>query len=698
MNISKNELHFDDIQIYRDEYIRQINRHNDKTAFAMANADSLYAMGLTMYSREYSFASLVYSAFATSALDNNISLHPEQRKVLELIEENRGLIFSAPTSFGKTFIVFEYICRVQPQNVVMIVPTLALIDEYKQKIIRQYKEKFSDYNIYLSIDPDKIYDFSKKNIFIVTHDRVIDESIATLFESIDFLIIDEVYKLQKDTSNDRVLILNIAYYNMVKRSKKYVLLAPFISGVENLEKLDDIPAFYSTNFSPVVNEVKIYNILNENERNIYTDKILMSIAPQDNTLIYFPTVVAIDKFIEQTQTQNQSLELDDNTILKDFISWAKREVHPQWSIIKALEKGFLVHHGQLPLGIRMLELSLFNNPDSHFSKLICTSTLLEGVNTSAKNIIITKPNRSYNKTFDAFDFYNLVGRTGRLYQHYLGVAYYIKTPQDPLYEKSAAVKSIEFELTDNSIDMDINFGNYTTHPEFVTVLDKLNITYEQYKSDIARKYRFSTVQLLLDNYYKYKNSLLDVLYQQNRNPNQSKLELIRVLCRILGMKEYNFNINTFIINRLTYKYRQSVREVVDATLKYYTNANLSNVINTTIRYKSSYIEFTFYSQVDLLRYFMKCEHVSSSLVSTLYERLMKNIEILYYLKSPNKKMLKDMGIYDGDIDLIIRVIGSDFSSIADLQTLLVRNYSKLREISIVSKYIISGLIDNPNAV
>lgn len=692
MSINKNEFHFDDIQDYRDEYIRQMNQHDDKTTFAINNADSLYAMGLTMYSREYSFASLVYNTFATSALDNNISLHPEQRKVLGLIEENRGLIFSAPTSFGKTFIVFEYICRMQPQNVVMIVPTLALIDEYKRKIIRQYKEKFSDYNIYLSIDLEKIYDFSKKNIFIVTHDRVIDESVATLFESIDFLIIDEVYKLQKDSSNNRVLILNIAYYNMVKRSKKYVLLAPFISGVENLEKLNDIPAFYSTNFSPVVNDVKIYNILDENERNVYMDRILTSIPPQDNTLIYFPTVVAIDKFIEQTHTQDQSLELDDNPILKDFVSWARREVHPQWSIIRALEKGFLVHHGQLPLGIRMLELSLFNNPDSHFSRLICTSTLLEGVNTSAKNIIITKPCRSYNKTFDAFDFYNLVGRTGRLYQHYLGVAHYIKTPQDPLYEKSAAVKSIEFELTDNSIDMDINFGNYSTHPEFVAVLNKLNITYEQYKSDIARKYRFSTVEFLLNNYYKYKSSLLDVLYQQNRNPDQSKLELIRVLCRILGMKEFNFKLNTFIINKLTYKYRQSIREVVDATLQYYKHANLSNVINTTIRYKSSYIEFTFYSQVDLLRYFMECEQVSPLLINTLHERLMKNIEILYYLKSPSKKMLKDMGIYDGDIDLISRVIGSDFSSIADLQTLLVSNYSKLTEISIVSKYIISGLI------
>ena len=83
----------------------------------------------------------------------------------------------------------------------MIVPTLALIDEYKQKIIRQYRNQFADYNIYLSIDPEKTYDFSQKNIFIVTHYRVIDENTVSIFEAIDFLVIDEVYKLQKDVSN-----------------------------------------------------------------------------------------------------------------------------------------------------------------------------------------------------------------------------------------------------------------------------------------------------------------------------------------------------------------------------------------------------------------------------------------------------------------------------------------------------------------
>ena len=275
-----------------------------------------------------------------------------------------------------------------------------------------------------------------------------------------------------------------------------------------------------------------------------------------------------------------------------------------------------------------------------------------------------------------------------MFQHYLGVAHYIKTPSDPVYEKSQALKSIEFELTDKSIDMDINFGDYTQHPEFVDVLTKLGISYDEYKTQIARKHRFSTVVFLLSRYLQLKSKLIDVLYRQMNNPNQSKLELVRVLYEILENDTRNFKLNTFIINRLTYKYRQSVREVVDATVQSYPNTGVSKIINTTIRYKSSYVEFDFYNKVDLIRYFMRCENVDVSLINALH----KNIEIFYYLTSPSKKMLKDMGIYDGDIDQIIDVIGEDFTSIAELQQLLLQHLENLGDISIVSKYIINRLV------
>lgn len=56
-------------------------------------------------------------------------------------------------------------------------------------------------------------------------------------------------------------------------------------------------------------------------------------------------------------------------------------------------------------------------------------------------------------------------------------------------------------------------------------------------------------------------------------------------------------------------------------------------------------------------------------------------------------MLKDMGIYEGDIDYIIQIIGSNFSTVSELEQMLRRYYGHFTEISIISKYVISRLIN-----
>lgn len=650
-----------DIQLYREQVIKEINDTEHKTQYIEKNAEAIYALGLTMYSSVFSLNSAIYNGFSLSELDERISLHPEQIKVLEKIEKNRGLIFSAPTSFGKTFVIFEYIARFKPKNVVLVVPTLALIDEYKKKIINQYRNIFKQYKVYLSIDEDKEYNLEEYNLFLVTHDRVINESIHQIIKSIDFLVIDEVYKLQKDNKDDRVLILNLAYYNLVSISKKYVLLAPFIKGVNNLDKLDDKPYFYGTNYSPVVNEVIEIPIIDDNDRLNKAKSILKEL--EGNTLVYFPTVTELNKYIDGMADGEEEQALEANPILSEFITWAKNEIHEKWSVLKAMENGYLVHHGQLPLGIRMLELDLFNDTNEKFYyRMLCTATLLEGVNTTAKNIIITKPARGAGNAFDAFDFYNLVGRTGRLFQHYLGKAYYIKGPEDRNYVKGEALKSIEFELTTDSIDIDINNGNYVKHENFVEFLNMLHIDYDTYKMEISSKCRFSTVLKLYSKYCKNKQSLFTELDKQDRNDSISKLGMIRELYKIVNDKQYKMKLQTFLINKLTYKTvpRLNIRTVVNDAMYWYEHEDINYVIKSAISLKNSYIEFDFYKRIQVILFFMKCERVEQRLIDVVNEKLMRNIELLYYINSPARKMLKDMGIYEGDIELIIGVIDDDF--------------------------------------
>ena len=231
------------IQAIREEYIKILDSTSDVNVVESLSED-LFALDLTLYSKNYNFNSILYNALATSCLDDRISLHPFQQEILGVIENNDACIISAPTSFGKTFCLFEYIYKFKPKLVVLIVPTLALIDEYKRKIIKTYKDRFLDYKIYTTISKDRDYDLTSKSIFILTHDKIVQDNTYEIFKSIDFLGIDEIYKLEKKDNDDRVLVLNMAYYYLSLISKKYVLLAPFIESVENTVILDNKPLFY----------------------------------------------------------------------------------------------------------------------------------------------------------------------------------------------------------------------------------------------------------------------------------------------------------------------------------------------------------------------------------------------------------------------------------------------------------------------
>lgn len=71
--------------------------------------------------------------------------------------------------------------------------------------------------------------------------------------------------------------------------------------------------------------------------------------------------------------------------------------------------------------------------------LFCTSTIIEGVNTSAKNIIYFDAKKGSN-IVDYFDYSNINGRAGRMMVHYIGKIYNFNPPP----EKSNIIIDIHF--------------------------------------------------------------------------------------------------------------------------------------------------------------------------------------------------------------------------------------------------------------
>ena len=60
--------------------------------------------------------------------------HDEQRRIISKIFEGKNIIVSAPTSFGKSLLIEEIVASLKYKNVVIIQPTLALLDETRKKL------------------------------------------------------------------------------------------------------------------------------------------------------------------------------------------------------------------------------------------------------------------------------------------------------------------------------------------------------------------------------------------------------------------------------------------------------------------------------------------------------------------------------------------------------------------------------------
>ncbi|MCU0105110.1 DEAD/DEAH box helicase [Acholeplasma vituli] len=680
----------------RDALIEKMDASSDLTESKIQYADQLYSLGLTVYSQHYTIESSIYNSFTLSKINTDISLHPEQTKILKMIDEYDSLIVSAPTSFGKTYCIFEYIARKQPHTVVLIVPTLALTDEYMKKFLKNYKKSFLEYKVYTNIEKEMVIDSSHKTLFILTHDKVVAENDYKIFDNIDFLVIDEVYKLKIDESDDRVLILNLAYYHLSKISKKYVLLAPFISNILNLNLLEKKPKFLKSNYSPVVNKIEKIIVSREKDRHTACDDLLETKIPVDEkTLVYFPTPASIKKYITKIVSTKSKVDNIPKEMY-EFIDWAKDEIHEDWYIIKAIERGYLVHNGQLPLGIRMIQLDYYEDEESDLNKLLCTSTLLEGVNTSAKNIIITRPSRLSDKRkdfFTAFDFYNLVGRTGRLNKHLIGIAYYIKSKDDPEYLQEDSNVSILFEITENTKDVSIQIGDVSNDEDINEFFGKLRTNHEEYKERVGSRVRFETCKKMLE-WFDVAKMNIKINIKKLMNDDYSGYSgLLLETYRISETQiSYDDKLRTNLISNIIDPRRFTIKQIVERVKPYFPYVELNDLIGIIIKLKSGQIEHQFYNHAQIIKFFMEKSNFSEVEIECYEKQLIHKIENIFFVNSIQKKMMQNIGIYERDIDHIVRYIGSTFNDVKELRELLnIYKNKYFSGISFLSRYVINNL-------
>lgn len=131
------------------------------------------------------------------------TLDKDQKEVIDIFEESEGRLFlSAPTSFGKTFLLKEIIYKHFNEylNIVVVLPTVALLIENTRELDK-FNEKFDlGYSIYNSVYKD--INITDRNIFVLTPERVLRLLSIAPDLKIDFFFFDEIYKIDEDSTID----------------------------------------------------------------------------------------------------------------------------------------------------------------------------------------------------------------------------------------------------------------------------------------------------------------------------------------------------------------------------------------------------------------------------------------------------------------------------------------------------------------
>jgi len=350
---------------------------------------------------------LVAEAVTSPELDG-ITLHREQISVLNELLSGKNVILSAPTSFGKSLIVDALLASRKYNRVAIVLPTIALLDEFRRRLRKRFQDKFD-----VIMHPGDISG-DRPTIFLGTQERILNR---TDLGELDLTVVDEFYKLDPARKDERSVTLNAAVYKLLKKSRQFFFLGPNIDGVNFSGNERWSFQFLKTRFSTVA-----VNTIDLNGEPDKLKRMFSEIAEDGNwpTLVFVSSPDRANKF-----ARDASKEIATSDDGAEFAQWLATNVGDKWPVVRAVEYGFGVHHGRVPRAIASQMVRMFNT--SELPVLFCTSTLIEGVNTAAKSVMIFDKKIS-RESYDFFTFSNIRGRAGRLGQHHVGQVYLFNQP------------------------------------------------------------------------------------------------------------------------------------------------------------------------------------------------------------------------------------------------------------------------------
>lgn len=508
-----------------------------------------------------------------SPLNSDNILDKTQKDVIDLFQNlsPRRLLVSAPTSFGKTFLMREivFLNKERYNNILLVFPTVALLQENAREMERFVQRLELPHRIVKSLDSDIVID--SPTIYVFTPERAL-QLVATYPDiKLDFFFFDEIYKIDEDYCSDAIdekdkeqgyishedfldtnrgKTFRIALYLLTKMVDEFYLAGPnlqqdrFGDGMKRFIELNQITVREVT-FEPTLRiavDAHGSSIKEQHPSCIpqTTEKALAKIDKHVNqkvsdvvqyikredygkTLLYCTSPAKAIEYASKLADTSEGNADGYPAEFLEFIDHIKKEYDvnhsvEEWSLIKVLNKGFGMHHGKLPKYIQQEILEQFNG--GTFSVLFCTSTIVEGVNTDAQNMIIMNTSKGSEK-LTPFDIKNIKGRAGRYYHCFIGRVFYM---QKELFD------------IENSEDLSLNFATFSDSALGEIDLDNADFADLMPQNQMAKQKRDQK----LSNY--------DLPYEVFIKNRMIKKEDQENLLRVLLYKDGEFDKYKILIN------------------------------------------------------------------------------------------------------------------------------------------------------
>lgn len=419
-------------------------------------------------------------------------LHVYQRQIFRRFKHDKlnRFFLSASTSFGKTHLVYEVLRKMAYGNVLLIFPTIALLSENLMRIFlqKEYRWIKDAYSIHTLSDVDTL---EGHNLFIFTPERYLsflDKNTLppTYF---NFVFVDEAYKLDNEyleeeerKENERDVAYRIALdYVLANPQIDCLFAGPYIAfdyqqrpsynpsfdlflktyGIE-LINYNDIEIVQKNEYGakkPVTLSIGDNATIEAEEKSKpkrFAKIIGQLIRNKENVIAYNSQRGWVERYAKYLIESGEIDEIDTTPFQNLYDHLCRLFAGGQgaeWVVTRALRYGIGVHHGLVPKYIQNEIISLFNR--RIINVLVCTTTITEGINTNAKNVIVLSGKKG-NHPLKKFDAKNIEGRAGRFMNHYTGRVF-IMDPEfdDVLAGEDEFIKHKFFDVSVDKDDVDL---------------------------------------------------------------------------------------------------------------------------------------------------------------------------------------------------------------------------------------------------